>query len=151
MDIHILAIGRKSRGWAADAEADYMARMVPWQKVVVHVLPPEDENVLGRDKATQKENEKLCAQIPKGVYVVACDRRGKMRTSEDFARAVDIVGRDIWFVIGGSHGLLPIVLDRAQEMVSFGMITLPHELFRVVLLEQLYRAGQILKGTKYHK
>jgi 23S rRNA (pseudouridine1915-N3)-methyltransferase len=101
------------------------------------------------------EGKRLIKRIPTGAYVVALDReRGKPLSSEELARrlsSLGVTGRShVAFVLGGPLGLSADVLGRADERLSFGPITLPHALARVVLLEQLYRAVKIERGEKYH-
>ncbi|MCA1688143.1 MAG: 23S rRNA (pseudouridine(1915)-N(3))-methyltransferase RlmH, partial [Actinobacteria bacterium] len=94
-------------------------------------------------------------RLPAGAFAVALDReKGKPLSSEDLARRLSSLGGSgrshVAFVLGGPLGLSPEVLSRADERLSFGPITLPHALARVVLLEQLYRAVKIERGEKYH-
>jgi 23S rRNA (pseudouridine1915-N3)-methyltransferase len=89
-----------------------------------------------------------------GMQRVVCDRDGERRTSEEFSRWLQSVrerGRDVAFVIGGAFGLAASVTDGAWQRLSLAPWTLPHELARIVLAEQLYRAGTIVRGEPYHK
>jgi 23S rRNA (pseudouridine1915-N3)-methyltransferase len=95
------------------------------------------------------EEERLARRIPERAHVVVCDERGKARTSEDLARWLEDrrqAGRDLVFVLGGPFG----TTVQGAERLSFGPMTLPFQLARVVLLEQLYRAHKILAGEPYH-
>jgi 23S rRNA (pseudouridine1915-N3)-methyltransferase len=97
-----------------------------------------------------RESERVERRIPERAYVVLLDERGKARDSEAFSRWLEerrMGGRDLFFVIGGPFGL---ELDRVDERMSLGPMTLPYQLARVVLLEQLYRAHKILAGEPYH-
>lgn len=97
-----------------------------------------------------KTDDQVAARIPPGAYVVLLDERGKSRDSVAFSRFLDnrrIDGRPLVFVVGGAYGLS---LPQADELMSFGPMTLPHQLARVVLLEQLYRGLSILAGSPYH-
>jgi 23S rRNA (pseudouridine1915-N3)-methyltransferase len=92
-------------------------------------------------------------RIPKDSYVCILDREGKQISSEELARFLEerrSAGRDLCFVIGGPFGLDPAVLERVDARISFGPLTLPHQLARVVLLEQLFRAHKIVLGEPYH-
>ena len=154
MKIRILAVGRKASGWVADAEKDYMKRLSHAADISCELVSPEDEHSLGAQAAAAKESARLLARCGPGDVLIACDRRGKPCSSEELAaelRTLQDRGARICFVIGGSHGLTEEVLGKANLKVSFSHLTFPHELFRVMLLEQLYRAFAIIAGKKYHK
>ena len=102
----------------------------------------------------EEEAERLLARAPGGATVVALAREGSAWTSEELARRVEgwrMAARPLAFVIGGSHGLAPGLLAAAAARWSLGPLTLPHELARVIVAEQLYRAFTILRGEPYHK
>ncbi len=150
----ILAVG-KLKGWPADACADYAKRLRRHFPVETIEVPEEDMNRRSPGEVLAAEGDRISRRIQSGSHVVALDReRGKRHSSEDLARrlgALGVAGRsDLTVVLGGPLGLSPEVLDRADEAWSFGNITLPHALARVVLLEQLYRAVKIERGEKYH-
>ena len=109
----------------------------------------------GVDAARDKEGAAILATLPPRAHVILLAIEGKERSSEELsARLDDLMLRgnsDIAFVIGGSDGVSDDVRARADEMLSFGRITLPHNLARVVLLEQIYRACKISRGEPYHK
>jgi len=154
MHIHILAVGKRPRGWVAEAQDDYQARLGHLATVTIDLVSPEDENTLGAEKAVVREQASLLAKLPIDAVIVACDRGGKQLDSP--ALAERLVGwRDnsqkVCFLIGGSHGLSDELRARADLTIAFGQATWPHELFRVMLLEQLYRGFSILAGAKYHK
>jgi 23S rRNA (pseudouridine1915-N3)-methyltransferase len=101
-----------------------------------------------------KEGERILKRIGAGDMVIALDRQGEMLTSPDLANAVkewEMAGRKVVFVIGGSAGLSGDVLKRADRKVSFSKLTFPHQLFRLMLVEQIYRAFKIARGEPYHK
>jgi 23S rRNA (pseudouridine1915-N3)-methyltransferase len=101
-----------------------------------------------------REGERLAARVGASADVVACDVRGTTFTSEAFARWLQErreAARDLGFVVGGAYGLAEELLDRARVRLSLAPWTLPHELARLVLAEQLYRAGTIVRGEPYHK
>jgi 23S rRNA (pseudouridine1915-N3)-methyltransferase len=100
-----------------------------------------------------KDDSGVPKRIPESAFVCVLDREGRSLSSPDLARFLEqrrLSGKDICFVIGGPFGLDPSVAERADTRLSFGPITLPHELARVVLLEQLFRAHKILAGEPYH-
>ena len=150
----IVAVGRP-RGWTAEGCDDYLARIRHYFPVEVVEVKEEDMNRRSSGEVLAGEEQRLLKRIPDGAYVVVLDReRGKALSSEDLARRLDSLGGSgrshVAFVLGGPLGLSSGVLDHADERLSFGPITLPHALARVVLLEQLYRAAKIGRGEKYH-
>jgi 23S rRNA (pseudouridine1915-N3)-methyltransferase len=101
----------------------------------------------------EKEGAAILRRIPKDAYVCVLDREGRATSSESLAGLLEerrAAGRDACFVVGGPFGLSNSVLERASERISLGAITLPHQLARVVLLEQLFRAHKIVLGQQYH-
>jgi 23S rRNA (pseudouridine1915-N3)-methyltransferase len=150
----IVAVGRL-RGWAAEGCDDYLDRLRRYFPVEVVEVPEEDMNRRSPEEVLAAEGERLLKRLPAKAYVIALDReRGAHLCSEEFSRKLSAVGVSgqsrVAFVLGGPLGLAPEVLGRADERLSFGPITLPHALARVVLLEQLYRAAKIERGEKYH-
>ena len=106
-------------------------------------------------KIKEKEGERLLSHIKDNMYVIALAIEGKARSSEELSGRLDNLGlqgnSDIAFVIGGSLGLSEAVLKRADEALSFSRMTFPHQLMRVILLEQIYRSFKIQHGEPYHK
>ena len=152
MDLVILAVGRL-RPAMREAADDYLRRLGRYagvREVEVREASREPTVLAQRDA----DAARLAQRTPAGSRVVALAREGKGWTSAELARRMDewrLVARPVTFVIGGSHGLAPAFLERADARWSLGPLTLPHELARVVVLEQLYRAFTILQGEPYHK
>ncbi|MFH1545967.1 MAG: 23S rRNA (pseudouridine(1915)-N(3))-methyltransferase RlmH [Patescibacteria group bacterium] len=154
MQVRILAIAKKSRGWAASAEVDFLKRLKNFAKIKIELIPPVDENSLKIQKVKKIEAQKILAKIADGEFIIACERQGRDFDSPDFAKKLlelRDASQKICFVIGGSHGLGGEVWRRANLQISFSKLTFPHELFRILLLEQIYRAFTILANRKYHK
>ena len=150
----IVAVG-KLKGWPAEGCADYAKRLRRHSPLEIVEVGEEDMNRRSPQEVLAAEADRLAKRIPAGSHLVALDReRGKRVSSEDLARRLGSLGvsgrSDLAVVIGGPLGLSRDLLDRADEVWSFGPITLPHALARVVLLEQLYRAVKIERGEKYH-
>jgi 23S rRNA (pseudouridine1915-N3)-methyltransferase len=150
----IVAVG-KLRGWAAEGCDDYLGRLRRHFPVDVVEVAEEDMNRRSPEEVLSAEASRLLRRVPPGSYLVALDREGGGQlSSEDLSRrlaSLGLSGRShVAFAIGGPLGLSPEVLGRADERLSFGPVTLPHALARVVLLEQLYRAAKIERGEKYH-
>lgn len=156
MRITVVAVGKlKERFWA-DACAEYLKRLKAYAKVEVKEIADVDPAKAGGiDGARDKEGGAILAALPEASHVILLAIEGKERTSEGFSRRLDELAlagsSDIAFVVGGSDGVSDAVRVRADEQLSFGRITLPHNLARVVLLEQVYRACKISRGEPYHK
>lgn len=156
MKFTIVAVGKlKERFWA-DACAEYLKRLQPYARTSVkEVADIDPARAGGIEPAREKEGAAILAALSEGTHVVLLAIEGKERSSVSFSQRIDtlaLAGKsDISFVIGGSDGVSPAVQARANETLSFGPITLPHNLARVVLLEQLYRAQKISRGEPYHK
>jgi len=150
----VVAVGRL-KGWSEEGCEDYLGRLRRYFPVEVVEVPEEDMNRRSSKEVLAAEGGRLLKRLPAGAHVVALDReRGKTFSSEELAQRLDSLGvsgrSHAAFVIGGPLGLSPEVLGRADERLSFGRITLPHAIARIVLLEQLYRAVKIERGEKYH-
>jgi 23S rRNA (pseudouridine1915-N3)-methyltransferase len=143
------------RGWAAEGAEEYSKRLRRYFPVNTFEIAEEDMNRRIREEVLSAEGERIQKRLPTEAYVISLDReKGKQHPSEGLARRLEDLGvsgqSHVAFVIGGPLGLSPEVLRRSDELWSFGKITLPHALARVILLEQLYRALKIHRNEKYH-
>lgn len=153
MKLRIAAVGRlKEPHWRAACD-EYLKRMRPYATLEVTEVADRDISY-DAPRAMAAEGTDLLKAIPEASYVVALDLGGDQVTSEELsAHIADLMvgGRsDVTFVIGGSAGLAPAVLRRADERLSLSRMTLPHQLARVVVLEQLYRSFRIMRNEPYH-
>ena len=154
--ITVVAVGKlKERFWK-DAVAEYAKRLGGYcQLKLVEVADRDPTKTGGDDKAMEAEAADILRALGAQTHVILLAIDGKQRSSEDLAQRLEqlsVSGKsDVAFVIGGSTGVSQQVRARADETLSFGPITLPHNLARVVLLEQLYRACKISHGEPYHK
>lgn len=157
--IKILCIGKFKEKYWEDAEKEYLKRLGAFAKVEVICLPEAklstNPTAAEMEAAIRKEGESILAKISQRSHLIALCIRGKYCSSEEFSdylakKATEGVG-EIVFVIGGSNGLSPAVEERADYKLSFSPMTFPHQLARVILEEQIYRAFQIQSGGKYHK
>jgi 23S rRNA (pseudouridine1915-N3)-methyltransferase len=151
----MLVVGRV-KGAMADPIRDYEQRIRHYFSFEA-VEVKEESAARGRSpqQVVEAEGERLLARLPAAGEVVALDRTGEQWSSERLAKHLEGLGLsgrpDVVFVIGGAFGLAPAVLERAERRLSLSAMTLPHELARLVMTEQLYRAGTILRGEPYHK
>ena len=152
MDLIILAVGRLRSSYR-EACDDYLRRLSRYAKPR-EVEIREASRAPTADAQREEEATRLLARVPGGATVVALAREGQAWTSEELARRMEgwrIAARPLAFVIGGSRGLAAGRIASAAARWSVGQLTLPHELARVVVLEQLYRAFTIIRGEPYHK
>jgi 23S rRNA (pseudouridine1915-N3)-methyltransferase len=147
----VIAVGKARRGPIVDLWAEYAGRS-GWPIALIEV---EAAKGLTGARLKTAEADLLEAKIPDGARLVALDERGDAPTSGAFAdllgRWRDEAVRDIAFVVGGADGLARPLVDRADTVLAFGPMTWPHQLVRVMLAEQLYRAQTILTGHPYHR
>jgi 23S rRNA (pseudouridine1915-N3)-methyltransferase len=153
----IAAVGRP-RPPLADAVAEYESRAARYWPFEAHEVREEaargPATPASVDRVRAAEGERLLARVPAGAVVVACDERGEAWTSERLAawlRDRRDAAQSVAFLVGGAHGLAPAVRDAARVRLAVAPWTLPHEMARLVLAEQLYRAGTIVRGEPYHK
>ena len=159
-NVDLICVGKLNASYFAAGVAEYQKRMGGFCDFRIVELPEAtiaDKNASEKqiEKALQKEGDAILHAVRKGAYLVALCVEGKQISSEELAallaqRAGSGAG-DVAFVIGSSHGLDERVKRAAQARISLGRITLPHQLARLVLTEQLYRACTINAGMKYHK
>jgi 23S rRNA (pseudouridine1915-N3)-methyltransferase len=143
MRLIVLSVGKIRPPFVDDV--DHYERLLSRHVRIETIELPESD--------PEREGGAILKRIPKDAYVCALDREGRPATSEALAGFLEerrTGGRDVYFVIGGPFGLSGAVLERAQERISLGAITLPHQLARVVLVEQLFRAHKIVLGQQYH-
>ena len=158
VNIRIICVGKyKEKYWEA-ASAEYMKRLGAYCNVSVAELKeerlPANASRADEENVILKEGRSILGKVSAGDYVIALDIRGKELDSEELAQKIKetvFTHPTIDFIIGGSLGLSDEVKARADMKLSFGKITLPHQLARVVLLEQIYRAFKINAGETYHK
>lgn len=158
MRLGLLCIGRLKAGPERELYARYASRIEAMRNFGLAGLDlKEIDESKARSPAERmaQEGEALLAALPAGAGLVAFDERGKAASSADFARRLagerDRGVKSLWFVVGGAEGLAPAVRERADALFSFGAMTLPHQLVRVLAAEQIYRALTIVSGHPYHR
>lgn len=159
MKITILTVGKIKEKYFTGAVQEYSKRLSRYCKLEIIEVADEKtpDHASGREEAQirKKEGDRLKKYIKDSAYVIALAIEGTQMTSETFAGKLDRLGIEgkshIIFIIGGSIGLDPDILKNADELLSFSQMTFPHQLMRVVLLEQIYRGYRIIHGEPYHK
>lgn len=158
--ITVIALGKINADYYAKAAAEYTKRLSTLCKLQVIELSEESiseksASPAAVQKALEKEGKAILAAVPKGACIVALCIEGKQKSSEElasfFAEKANSGAGDIAFVIGSSHGIAQEIKAAAREKMSMSKMTFPHQLARVMLLEQIYRAYTITSGIKYHK
>ena len=159
MNISIVTVGKLKEKYLKSGIEEYTKRLGSYSKIseieVADEKAPEQLSEADMEIVKKKEGDRILAKIPADAYVIALAIDGKMKTSEGLAKDLESLmtyGRSkIVFVIGGSLGLHDEVLKRADEKLSFSKMTFPHQLMKLILVEQVYRAFRIMKGEPYHK
>ncbi|MDQ6827352.1 MAG: 23S rRNA (pseudouridine(1915)-N(3))-methyltransferase RlmH [Gemmatimonadota bacterium] len=155
MKFLVVCVGKPRDRAIGDAIREYETRAARYWPLEVREVREEPARGASADLVREREGERLLGIVDARTQVVACDAAGVEQTSEEFAlwmqRQRERAAEDIAFVVGGALGLADAVRARAATRLSFGRWTLPHELARLVLSEQLYRAGAIVRGEPYHK
>lgn len=159
MQIKIITVGKLKEKYLIQGINEYMKRMKSYAKIelieVSDEKAPENLSAAEMIQVKEKEGERILAKIKEQDYVFALAINGKEYSSEGFAATIDQLGiqgkSSLAFVIGGSLGLSEQVLNRSNAEISFGQMTYPHQLMRLILVEQIYRAFRINRGEPYHK
>lgn len=159
MKITILAVGKIKEKYFTDAIREYSKRLGRYCRLEIVEVPdektPDGASLALEDQIREKEGQRILAALKEDAWIVALAIQGKRRTSEELAAHLEELTvrgvSHLIFVIGGSLGLSESVLARADEKLSFSDLTFPHQLMRVILLEQIYRSFRIIRGEPYHK
>lgn len=159
MNIKIVCVGKLKEKYWKQGIAEYAKRLSKFCKFEIVEVPderaPEKLSAAQMENVKEVEGQRILAKIKDREYVYALAILGQERTSEAFAKEINDLTTyghsDLTFVIGGSLGLAPAVLKKADTQISFGKFTMPHQLMRLVLTEQIYRAFMINAGSPYHK
>jgi 23S rRNA (pseudouridine1915-N3)-methyltransferase len=152
--VTLLAVGKLKEPHWRSAAGEYLKRLGPYASV--RVVEVRDRDVESDEaRGVEEEGADLLRALPDAAKVVALDAGGRQRTSEELASWFDELTRsgasEVVFAIGGAAGLSAAVRERADESLSLSRMTLPHQMCRVVLLEQIYRAFKILRREPYHR
>lgn len=159
MNIKIISVGKLKEKYLVQGINEYVKRLGAYAKIELVEVPDEKapENLSPAEmlQIKEKEAERILAKIKEQEYVFALAIDGKNPSSEELAKQIDQLGiqgkSQLVFVIGGSLGLSESVLKRSNTKISFGKMTYPHQLMRLILVEQIYRAYRINRGEPYHK
>ncbi len=155
MKIVVLSVGRVRQQFVKDGELEYLKRLKSGFQVELQELGLEAPESMSQQQVQEREGDELLKRIKPNEYVVALDERGKTVSSKELsalcATRMNSGTKVLWFVIGGAYGFSEKVRQRADYVLSLSALTLPHQMARLVLVEQLYRAYTIQQGINYHK
>lgn len=159
MNISIITVGKLKEKYLKDGIDEYKKRLSRYCSIDIIEVPdekaPETLSEKEEEQVKIKEGQGILRYIKDGTYVIALDLKGRMLSSEEFSIFLGDLGisgnSNIAFIIGGSLGLSQEVLNRADYKLSFSKMTFPHQVMRLILLEQVYRGFRIMKGEPYHK
>lgn len=159
MKITVITVGKMKEKYLRDAIAEYTKRLSKYCRLeiieVADEKTPDAASETVENQIRQKEGERILKYIKEDAYVITLEIGGKMLDSVEFSKKIEMLGvqgrSHIIFVIGGSIGLGKEVLQKSDFGLSFSKMTFPHQLMRVILLEQIYRGYRIMAGEPYHK
>ena len=159
MNITIISVGKLKEKYLKLGIDEYSKRLTRYAKLNMIEVPdekaPENLSEAEEQIVKNKEGEGILKQVKEGTYVIALDLKGKMLSSEELAGKIQNLGlignSNIAFIIGGSLGLSDEVLKRSDYKLCFSPMTFPHQLMKLILMEQIYRGFRIIRGEPYHK
>ena len=158
MKITIVCAGKIKEKYLSAGIAEFLKRLKPYAQDEIREIHeekmPEDPSPAEKEQTLKREGEKLLQLVPDGSYLYVLDVYGKLKSSEQLAKEIADLGlrgrSSITFLIGGAFGLSEEVRARADERISFSPMTFTHQMVRLLLVEQIYRAFKINRGEKYH-
>ena len=150
--IKIITVGNIKEKYLKEAIEEYKKRLSKYTEL--EVIEVKDEGILPKSQAMEKEREKIEKHLSGKEYLITLEIEGKELTSTELSKKIEetlIVNSNITFVIGGSYGISEILMNKANFHLSFSKLTFPHQVFRVLLLEQIYSAFKLINNESYHK
>lgn len=158
LNINIICIGKIKEKYLQDAISEYTKRLSKYCKLTITELSdekiPDKLNSSLSQQIKEKECNRILEHVKKDSYVIALNVEGTQLSSTDFSKKIEdisMLNSNITFIIGGSLGLTSNLLNNCNMKISFSKMTFPHQLFRVLLLEQIFRTFKIINGETYHK
>ena len=156
--IHIVAVGKIKEKYLTEGIREFVKRLGPLCRLEILEVDeermPDDPSPAEKAKALAAEGERLLKKVPQSSYLIVLDVAGQAASSEQLAEKITMLGTaghgDITCIIGGAFGLSPAVTGAARERLSFSRMTFTHQMIRLLLVEQIYRAFKIARGEKYH-
>jgi len=158
MKINLVCAGKIKEKYLTQGIAEFTKRLTPFCKLDIMEISeekmPDNPSLAEKDKVLNAEGERLLRQVPKGSFLIVLDVVGQALSSEELSAKIDSLGLgghgQLTFLIGGPFGLSDAVRRAADERISFSRLTFTHQMIRLLLVEQIYRAFKISRGEKYH-
>jgi len=154
MKLKIICLGKLKEGYFRDAENEYLKRLGPFAKIdIVELKEEKFSSPNEKEKITKTETEKVLKHLPEQAFVLALHEYAPQKTSKEFSEFLQkktSSGQEVVFIIGGPLGLHESLLKKANQQISFSKMTFPHQMIRIILLEQIYRSITIAKNKQYH-
>ena len=150
--IKIITVGQLKEKYLKEAVEEYKKRLSKYTNL--EIIEIKDEGLVEESKAIELEGEKINKYLDNKDYIITLEIEGKQMSSVEFSEKLERIqmeNSNIVFIIGGSYGLSNNIKDKSNLKLSFSKMTFPHQLFRVILLEQIYRSFKIMNNEKYHK
>ena len=150
--IKIITVGSIKEKYLTEAIEEYTKRLKKYTNI--QLIEVKDEGLVDKEKAKELEGEKIKKYLSPKDYIITLEIEGRLLTSEEFSKKIDntlVENSNIAFIIGGSYGICDNIKNMSNFKLSFSKMTFPHQLFRVILLEQIYRAFKIINNESYHK
>ena len=150
--IKIITVGQLKEKYLKEAVEEYKKRISKYTNI--EIIEIKDEGLVEEKKAIELEGEKINKYVDNKDYIITLEIEGKQMTSVEFSKKLEriqIENSNIVFIIGGSYGLSNTIKERSNLKLSFSKMTFPHQLFRAILLEQIYRSYKIMNNERYHK
>ena len=150
--IKIITVGKLKESYLKEAEQEYLKRISKYTNI--EIIEVEDSKIDQENIALEEEKDKILKHLTGKEYLITLEIKGKELSSVEFAGKIDktlISNSNITFIIGGSYGIHLSILEKTNYSLSFSKMTFPHQLFRILLLEQIFRSYKILNNEKYHK
>lgn len=150
--IKVICIGKLKEKYLKDAEEEYLKRLKKYTNI--ELIELQDSNIDDEKIALEKEKELIEKQLTGKEYLITLEIEGQQLSSVELAEKLDktlITNSNITFLIGGSYGIHPSIKEKSNFKLSFSKMTFPHQMFRILLLEQIFRSYKILNNEKYHK
>lgn len=153
-NIRIICTGKIKEDYWKNAELEYLKRLSPYAKIDILEIKEESfSNQNEKETITKKEAQKILSKVPQGATIITLHEHAKQKNSVQFSEFLENLseqGNQLCFIIGGPLGLHDDVLQKSHHLLSFSELTFPHQMIRIILEEQLYRAVTIAKGKPYH-
>jgi len=154
MRIKIIRIGKNKDKYIIDAENEFLKRLKPFFQIEIFNLKEiSASKAFTKEHAKESEAEEILKMLEKNDFVISLDEKGKEFTSIDFSKVIQKykdIGQNLTFIIGGPYGLTQKIREKSQLILAFSKMTFTHQMIRILLLEQLYRAICIITGKEYH-